>query len=105
MKAMKNIPRLIMFAVLTLIAIVFVIPIFYSVFNSFKSQKEILSTTMTFFPRNSLAYTHTAYTYPCPVRHSLQVPVHECVVNIPRNFPIWVYRPAWTNSSTEAGKF
>ena len=27
MKAMKNIPRLIMFAVLTLIAIVFVIPI------------------------------------------------------------------------------
>ena len=43
MKVMKNIPRLIMFAVLTLIAVVFVIPIFYSVFNSFKSQKEILS--------------------------------------------------------------
>ncbi|XBX06858.1 hypothetical protein QMP26_01240 [Enterocloster clostridioformis] len=36
MKVMKNIPRLIMFAVLTLIAVVFVIPIFYSVFN----QKE-----------------------------------------------------------------
>ena len=50
MKVMKNIPRLIMLAVLTLIAVVFVIPIFYSVFNSFKSQKEILSTTMTFFP-------------------------------------------------------
>lgn len=30
----------------------FVIPIFYSVFNSFKSQKEILSTTMTFFPNS-----------------------------------------------------
>ena len=28
MKVMKNIPRLIMFAVLTLIAVVFVIPIF-----------------------------------------------------------------------------
>lgn len=50
MKVMKNIPRLIMLAVLTLIAVVFVIPIFYSVFNSFKSQKEILSTTMTFSP-------------------------------------------------------
>ena len=49
---MKNIPRLIMLAVLTLIAVVFVIPIFYSVFNSFKSQKEILSTTMTFFPNS-----------------------------------------------------
>ena len=46
MKVMKNIPRLIMLAVLTLIAVVFVIPIFYSVFNSFKSQKEILSTTV-----------------------------------------------------------
>lgn len=52
MKVMKNIPRLIMLAVLTLIAVVFVIPIFYSVFNSFKSQKEILSTTMTFFPNS-----------------------------------------------------
>lgn len=38
MKVMKNIPRLIMLAVLTLIAVVFVIPIFYSVFNSFKSH-------------------------------------------------------------------
>ena len=41
MKVMKNIPRLIMLAVLTLIAVVFVIPIFYSVFNSFKSQELI----------------------------------------------------------------
>ena len=52
MKAFKKLSRLMLFSILTLIAIMFVIPIFYSIFNSFKSQKEILSTTMTFFPNN-----------------------------------------------------
>lgn len=52
MRILKNLSRLILYMILTLIAIIFIIPIFYSIFNSFKSQKEILSTTMTFFPRN-----------------------------------------------------
>ena len=43
MKTMKRISGLLMIVILTFIAIIFVIPIFYSIFNSLKSQKEILS--------------------------------------------------------------
>ena len=55
MKTMKRISGLLMIVILTFIAITFVIPIFYSIFNSLKSQKEILSTTMTFFPHHPSA--------------------------------------------------
>jgi ABC-type glycerol-3-phosphate transport system permease component len=50
----KKANRFFLYLLLAVIALIFVVPIFYSLFNSLKSQQEILSVNMTFFPHRPI---------------------------------------------------
>ena len=47
-----KVTNIIVYSLLLVVAIVFLLPIFYSLLTSFKTEQEIFSKTFTFFPHN-----------------------------------------------------